>query len=81
MLGAKRNQLNGLYYSERPIILAKIMWTPARASTFHIQIVPPLPPNNVDAMTFIFTCLHNILEHNIVEGGRGIKERTVNFTF
>ena len=32
-------------------------------------------------MIFIFTCLHNILQHNIVKGGRGIKERTVNFTF
>ena len=41
----------------------------------------PTPPNNIDAMIFIFTCLHNILEHNIVKGGRGIKERTANFTF
>ena len=42
---------------------------------------PALPPNNVDAMTFISTCLHNIFEHNIVKGDRGIKERTVKFTF
>ena len=62
-------------------ILSKIMWTPARASTFRKRIAPLLPPNNVDAMIFIFTCLHNILQHNIVEGGRGIKERRVNFTF
>ena len=32
-------------------------------------------------MIFIFICLHSILEHNIVKGGQGIKERTVNFTF
>ena len=34
-------------------------------------------------MNFIFTCLRNIilLQHNIVKGGRGIKERTVNLTF
>ena len=32
-------------------------------------------------MIFIFTCLHSILEHNIAKGGRGIKERTVEFTF
>ena len=66
---------------DRYTILAKIMWTPARTRAFCIKITPPLPPNNVDAMIFIFTCLHNILEHNIVKDGRGTKEKMVKFTF
>ena len=49
--------------------------TSLRKAISHINRTP-LPPNNFDAMIFFFTCLHNI-----VEGYRGIKEKTVNFTF
>ena len=31
----------------------------------------PTPPNNVEAMTSISRCSHDILERNIVEGARG----------
>ena len=55
------------------------MDTSSPKAILHINRTP-LPQNNVDAM-IIFTCLHNMLEHNIVKGGRGITERTVNFTF
>ena len=54
--------------------------TSSRKAFLHINRTP-VPSNNVDAVIFIFTCLHNILQHNIVKGGRGIKQRTVKFTF
>ena len=55
--------------------------TSSRKAFLHINRTPTPPKQCDDAMIFIFTCLHNILEHNIVKGGRGIKERTVKFTF